>query len=255
LSALDSADRQEPNAAQAKSARLHEKIAALKEQMQHLKEVEIQLEATLDKQISLTDPDARSMKTRGTGIVGYNVQTAVDAKHHLIVAHEVVNTGTDRDQLSAMSELAQQEMGVEKLTAIADRGYFSSEEILACDQAGIDAIVPKTMTSNATADQRFGRADFIYDPHKNEYRCPAGQSLIWRFTSVEHGMTLHRYWSSNCQQCSLKSQCTPSPQRRVSRWEHEEVPYLYSGGMEKLSTMAVNFGGSRYLAIPEQRLL
>ncbi len=139
------------------------------------------------------------------------------------MAHEVTNTGTDRDKLSAMSELARQEMGVEKLSGIADRGYFNSKEILACDQAGIDAIVPKTMTSNATADQRFGRADFIYDPKKNEYRCPAGQSLIWRFTCIEHGMTFHKYWCSHCQQCPLKAQCTPSPQRRVTRWEHEEV--------------------------------
>jgi len=223
LIALDTADRQEPKAAQAKAARLNDKIAALREQMRSLKEIESQLEATPDKQISLTDPDARSMKTRGTGIVGYNVQTAVDAKHHLIVAHEVTNIGTDRDQLASMGKLAQQEMAVEKLTAIADRGYFKSEEILACEQAGIDVIVPKTVTSNATADQRFGRADFIYDPKRDEYRCPAGQALIWRMSSVEHGMTLHRYWSSNCKQCPLKKQCTPSTERRVARWEHEAV--------------------------------
>jgi transposase len=223
LSALDTADRQEPKAAQAKSARLNDKIAALKEQMRSLKEIEGQLEAAPDKQISLTDPDARSMKTRGNGIVGYNVQTAVDAKHHLIVAHEVTNIGTDRDQLASMGKLAQTEMGVDKLTVIADRGYFKSEEILACEQAGIDVIVPKTVTSGATADRRFGRADFIYDPKRDEYRCPAGQALIWRFSSIEHGMTLHRYWSSHCQQCPLKSRCTPSKNRRVARWEHEAV--------------------------------
>jgi transposase len=223
LSALDTADRQEPKAAQAKSARLHDKIAALKQEMQNLKAIETQLEAAPDHQISLTDPDARSMKTRGTGIVGYNVQTAVDTIHHLIVAHEVTNTGSDRNQLSAMSKLAQEEMGVEKLTAIADRGYFNGEEILSCDQAGIDVIVPKPVTSNATADKRYGKADFIYDAKKNEYRCPAGDRLIWRFTSVEHGMTMHRYWSSNCQQCPLKSACTPSAQRRITRWEHESV--------------------------------
>ncbi len=223
LTALDTADRQEPEAAKAKTVRLNEKIAALKAQMKALKEVEIQLEATPDKQISLTDPDARSMKTRGTGIVGYNVQTAVDAKHHLIVAHEVTNIGTDRDQLSSMSEQARTAMGSTQLTAIADRGYFKSEEILACERAGITVFVPKTTTSGAKADGRFDRADFIYDEQRDEYNCPAGQKLIWRFSSIERGMKLHKYWSSNCQQCALKQQCTPSTNRRMTRWEHEGV--------------------------------
>ncbi len=221
LSALDTADRQEPKAAQAKAARLNEKIAALKEQMRNLREIESQLEATPDKQISLTDPDARSMKTRGTGIVGYNVQTAVDAKHHLIVAHEVTNIGTDRDQSSPMGKLAKEEMDVEKLTAIFDQGYYNSEQILACEEAGIEVIVPKNVTSNATAEGRFGKADFIYDPERDEYRCPASQVLIWRFTNVEQGKTMHHYWTSHCKQCPLKAQCTPSTQRRVTRWEHE----------------------------------
>jgi hypothetical protein len=161
LIALDASDRQEPERKQATTVRLQEKIAALKHQMQALKEVEIKLEQAPDKQISLTDPDARSMKTRGTGVVGYNVQTAVDAKHHLIVAHDVTNVGIDRDQLSSMSERARTAMATESLTVIADRGYFKGEEILACHEAGIDVIVPKTVTSNATAEGRFCKADFI----------------------------------------------------------------------------------------------
>jgi len=220
---LDTADRQEPAVAKLRSERLEDKIIALKAQLKALKAIEIQLEATSDKQISLTDPDARSMKTRGTGIVGYNVQTAVDAKHHLIVAHEVTNIGSDRDQLSAMAKLARASMGVEELTAIADRGYFKGEEILACDEAGITAIVPKTTTSGAKADGRFDRADFIYDAEKNEYRCPAGQALIWRYATVERGLQLHRYWSSHCQQCAIKEKCTPGEQRRVTRWAHEDT--------------------------------
>lgn len=191
--------------------------------MQALKDIEVRLNASPDQQISLTDPDARSMKTRGTGVVGYNVQTAVEAKHHLIVAHEVTNTGTDRDQLSSMAAQARTAMGTEDLTVIADRGYFNSEEILACHEAEIAAIVPKIVTSNATAEGRFGREDFIYDAKNNEYRCPAGQRLIWRFSRIEKGLTLHRYWSSHCQQCSIKKKCTPSEQRRVSWWEHEAV--------------------------------
>ena len=223
LVALETADGQEPVIAKAKTERLHDKIAALKEQMQVLRDIEVQLNAAPDKQLSLTDPDARSMKTRGTGMVGYNVQTAVDAKHHLIVAHEVTNTGLDRDKLTSMSRLARAEMGVDNLTVVADRGYFKSEEILACHEAGITVFVPKSVTSAATADGRFGKDDFIYDAAKNEYSCPAGERLIWRYATVESGLRLHRYWSSNCQQCTLKDKCTPSIQRRVSRWEHQAV--------------------------------
>ncbi|MBD9357317.1 IS1182 family transposase [Methylomonas albis] len=223
LTELDTADRQEPAVAQPKAERLQDKIGALKAQMKALKDIEVQLNQTPDKQISLTDPDARSMKTRGTGIVGYNVQTAVDTEHHLIVEHEVINEGVDRSQLSSMAKKARSAMGVEDLTVIADRGYFKSEEILACHEAGITVIVPKTVTSIATADGRFGKADFIFDAEKNEYRCPAGEALIWRFSTIEKGLKLHCYWSSACQSCALKVQCTPSPQRRVKRWEHEGI--------------------------------
>jgi hypothetical protein len=202
---------------------LQDKIAALKEQMKALKEIEVRLNDTPDKQISLTDADARSMKTRGTGVVGYNVQTAVDATNHLIVAHEVTNIGIDRDQLTSMAKQARAAMGTEELTVIADRGYFKGEEIVACHEAGIIAIVPKTTTSSAKANGRFDRADFIYDPEKNEYRCPADQALIWRCSTVERGLKLHRYWSSNCKQCAIKEKCTPGVERRITRWEREDI--------------------------------
>ena len=220
---LDSADRQEPVVAKAKAERLHDKIAALKKQMKELKEIEVQLNETPDKQISLTDPDARSMKTRGTGIVGYNVQTAVDAKHHLIVAHQVTNVGVDFGHLASMAQQARTAMETADITVIADRGYFKSEQILACDEAGITAIVPKLVTSVAKADGRFDKADFNYDAGNNEYRCPAGQRLIWRFSAVERGLKIHRYWSSHCPRCAIKGKCTPSDYRRVSRWDHEAV--------------------------------
>lgn len=223
LTALDTADRQEPSIAKARTERLQDKIAALKAQMRTLKEVEVKLNETPDKQISLTDPDARSMKTRGNGIVGYNVQTAVDAKHHLIVAHEVTSIGSDRDQLTSMAIQARDAMGTQELTAIADRGYFKSEEIQASHEAGITVYVAKPETSSASADGRFARADFIYDVARNEYRCPAGENLIWRYETVEHGMKLHRYWSSKCKTCTMKMKCTPGEQRRISRWEHEAI--------------------------------
>jgi len=226
LSALETADRQEPaDFTEAKVQRLKEKLDKLKQQMAKLDTVETELQKTPDKQISLTDPDARSMATsgRGSGMVGYNVQTAVDTKNHLIVAHEVTNVGHDRSQLANMAHQAKAAIGTSDLNVVADRGYFSGEEIRKCHEAGITAFVPKCVTSGAKADGRFDKADFIYDATKNEYQCPAGQRLIWRFATVEHGLTLNKYWSSHCPQCPIKSQCTPSPYRRVSRWEHEDV--------------------------------
>ncbi len=223
LTALDTADRQEPTSSEAKTVRLEEKIAKLKVQMKELQAIEIRLNDSPDKQVSLTDPDARSMMTRGTGIVGYNVQTAVDAQHHLIVAHEVTNVGSDRDQLSSMAKQAREAMASDSLSVVADRGYFKGEEILACHNADITVYVPKPMTSGAKADGRFNNDAFIYDAAKNHYVCPAGETLIWRFSSVEKGMKLHRYWSSKCQGCALKTQCTPSKQRRVRRWEHAAI--------------------------------
>lgn len=223
LTALDAADRQEPTASEPSAVRLEEKIAKLKTQMKELQAIEIQLNESPDKQVSLTDPDARSMMTRGTGIVGYNVQTAVDTQNHLIVAHEVTNFGSDRDQLSSMAKQARDAMASETLAVVADRGYFKSEEILACHDADITAYVPKPMTSSAKADGRFNKDAFVYDATKNEYICPAGEALPWRFSSIEKGMNMHCYWSSKCQGCALKTQCTPSKNRRVRRWEHETV--------------------------------
>lgn len=226
LSALETADRQEKaDFTEAKIQRLQEKIAMLKQQMAKLDTIETDLQKTPDKQISLTDPDARSMATsgRGSGMVGYNVQTAVDTKNHLIVAHEVTNVGHDRNQLAKMAEKAKAVIGASELNVVADRGYFSGEEIRKCDAAGITAFVPKCVTSGAKADGRFDKADFIYDAAKNEYQCPAGQRLIWRFSGDERGLILHRYWSSQCPQCPIKAQCTPSDYRRISRWEHEDI--------------------------------
>jgi transposase len=193
--------------------------------MRKLKTLEVAVHAAPDKQISLTDPDARSMATTGkdTGLVGYNVQAAVDAKHHLIVAHEVTNIGNDRSQLSTMAKQAQAATGVRKLTAIADRGYFKGEEILACEAAGVTPIVPKPLTSGAKADGRFGKQDFVYDPKEDAYRCPAGEKMTWRYSNVEAGRKLHNYWTTKCAACALKPKCTPAKERRVKRWEHEAV--------------------------------
>src|SRR5882724_3645475 len=192
LAQLETADRHGDAVPEVKVARLKDKIRKLKEEVTRLNAINAEMMKSEDKQISLTDPDARSMATSGkdTGIVGYNVQTAVDTKNHLIVAHEVTNVGTDRHQLSNMAEQARAATGIAELTVVADRGYFSGEEILACDQAGITPFVPKPLNSNSKAEGRFGKPDFIYIASDDEYRCPAGQRLIKRFTTVEAGMTL-----------------------------------------------------------------
>lgn len=222
LTEMDTADRQQSDVAEARTARLSEKIKTLKAQMGDLKQIQDQLEQTPAGQISLTDPDARAMATSTSrGLVGYNVQTAVDTTHHLIVAHEVTNTGSDRRQLSKMAEQAKVAMGASELQAIADRGYFNGDEILACEKAGITPFVSKPMTSSAKAEGRFDKDDFIYDPKSDEYICPAGSRLIWRFAREEDGYLISRYWSSDCPRCPIKEKCTPGKNRRVRRWEHE----------------------------------
>jgi transposase len=226
LQQLDAADRQEPSEAlKTKTEQLKEKIEKLKQEMQRLVGLQAVMLATPDQQISLTDPDARSMATsgRGSGVVGYNVQVAVDIKNHLILAHEVTNVGTDRSQLSPMAKAAKVALGVEKLDAIADRGYFSGEEILACENAGITVTLPKPMTSTSKTEGRFGKQDFRYVGDEDVYICPAGETLPYRYTTEENGLILHRYWTNACQGCPIKQTCTTAKERRISRWEHEHV--------------------------------
>jgi transposase len=226
LSQLDTADLQQPSEVlAAKTAHLKEKLAKLAPEVERLKAMEKEMLATPDQQISLTDPDSRSMATsgRGSGVVGYNVQVAVDTEHHLIVAHEVTNTGSDRSQLANIASQAKDVLGADRLDAVADRGYFNSPEILACEQANITVTLPKPMTSGAKADGRFGKQDFAYLPTKDVYRCPAGEKLTYRYTNEESGRTLRHYWTTACPQCPLKSQCTSGPERRIRRWEHEHV--------------------------------
>jgi transposase len=226
LQALDTADRLEGEEAQFRSDRIKERLASLRKQVRDLQVMETRLVEAPDGQISLTDPDARAMATngKGTGMVGYNVQAVVDAEHHLIVAHEVTNQGHDRAQLANMATQAKSAMEAEHLKVLADRGYFSGEEILACEQAGATPYVPRPLTSGAKADGRFGKQDFVYSPEQDVYRCPAGEVLSRRMTTVENGQTIHRYWNlSSCRSCALKPECTPAKERRISRWEHEAV--------------------------------
>jgi transposase len=226
LAALDRADREEGDVAEAKTSRIADKIAGLRRQMQALKAMEQQVQAAPDQQVSLIDPDARSMATsgRGTGMVAYNVQTAVDTEHHLIVAHEVTNQGYDRSQLVPMGLKAWQATGCETITALADRGYFSGDQVLACEGTGVVPVVPKTETSSGTKRGFFTRADFVYDAEHDHYVCPAGQTLTKATRRAGHAedFDFYRHLSA-CLTCPLKPKCTPTKLRRVKRWEHEGV--------------------------------
>jgi hypothetical protein len=226
FSQLDTADLQEPSEALAvKTAHLKDKLAKLASEMERLKAIERAMLASPDQQISLTDPDSRSMATsgRGSGVVGYNVQVAVDTEHHLIVTHEVTNTGSDRSQLAKVASQAKEVLGADRLDVVADRGYFNSPEILACAQADITVTLPKPMTSGAKSDGRFGKQDFVYQSAEDVYRCPAGEKLTYRYTNEEDGKMLRRYWTTACPHCPLKARCTTGPERRITRWEHEHL--------------------------------
>jgi transposase len=226
LAQLDTADLQEPSEElAAKTAHLKEKLVKLESEMQRLAAVEKLMLASPDQQISLTDPDSRSMATsgRGSGVVGYNVQVAVDTQHHLIVAHEVTNDGSDRAQLANVGSRAKDALSVDKLEAVADRGYYSGEEILACHKAGVAVTLPKPMTSGIEARGRFGKQDFVYLGDEDVYRCPAGEKLKYHYTNEEDGQRLRRYWTNACRDCALKPRCTSGKERRITRWEHEHV--------------------------------
>jgi transposase len=226
LAQLDTADLQEPSEGlAAKTVHLKEKLGKLASEMQKLEAHEKAMLASPDQQISLTDPDSRSMATsgRGSGVVGYNVQTVVDTEHHLIIAHEVTNSGTDRAQLANMGKQAKAVLGVDKLEAVADRGYYTGEELKACDDAGIAVTLPKPNTTGMEAKGRFGKHDFAYLAGHDVYRCPAGELLAYWLTTVDGERTIRRYTTRACGSCQLKPRCTTAKNRVISRWEHEQV--------------------------------
>ncbi len=243
LAKLDAVDKEEPEIPEVTAKELKQKIASMEAKMEALEGYQAEVEAHPDKQVSLTDPDCRSMMKAGGGsTVGYNVQTAVDSKHHLIVAHEVTNATTDRSQLSSMAVQARealtapvqqqtiiegeqdQETGTRQaLLVVADPGYYEGEEIVECYEAGITALVPKTNTSGSKAKGRYSKEDFRYDAKANEYICPAGERLTHRFDSVEEGKTLSVYWTTRCSDCPLKADCTTGKERRIKRWEKEHI--------------------------------
>jgi len=224
LSKLDAADRNEPALPAAKVARLQERIIKLKEQMEELKAIDAKVQKAPDAQVSLTDPDARSMRHRGGGIVGYNVQTAVDVEHHLIVAHEVTSSGSDRGQLVKMANRARLAIGGEEITVVADRGYYGGDQLLECANNGITTYVPKPLTSSGIKRRFFIKQDFIYDIKNDVYICPAGQSLTKgaHRSDRQSDINFYRHLSA-CSNCHLKQRCTTEKLRRIRRWDQEDV--------------------------------
>jgi len=226
LAQLETADRQAPTMALVvKEMHLEQKLVKIKEEMAKLDAHEKRMLASPDEQISLTDPDSRSMATsgRGSGVVGYNVQVAVETENHLIIAHEVTNSGSDRAQLANMAAQAKEVLQVDALEAVADRGYYNSPEILKCEELGVTVTLPKPMTSGAKSEGRFGKQDFEYLADEDAYRCPAGKRLTYRFSRQEDGKQMRVYWTTMCGACPLQSKCTTGNERRIKRWEHERV--------------------------------
>jgi transposase len=210
---------------EARLSRVVKKLAHYRKEARSLRAVEQRMDATGETQVSLTDPDCRAMATtsKQPRVVGYNVQSVVETKHHLIVAHEVTNLGYDRDALSMMARAAKDVMASESIEAVADKGYYSGEEIVAAEKAGIAVTVSKPNTSNAGAAGRFDKADFVYVAADDIYICPAGERLTYRMTSEHDGKMVRMYWTSACADCPVKHRCTTGKERRVRRWEHEAI--------------------------------
>jgi len=222
LARLDAADREEPEIREVTAAELRQKIASMEAKMEELKVHEAEVEAHPDHQVSLTDADARSMMKAGGGsTVGYNVQTAVDSKHHLIVAHEVTNAPSDRSQLASIADQAKTALDAKTLTVVADPGYYKGEEIVACKKKGIQALVKKVDTSGKRAKGQYTRSDFRYDAEQDEYVCPAEERMPYKFTTEEKGKTLRVYMTFKCPDCPLKAKCTTGKERRIRRWVNE----------------------------------
>jgi hypothetical protein len=224
LGELDKQDQTEAATPTSTATMLQEKIAALRTRRDTYNALLTQLTERGETQVSLTDPESRSMKVRGGVDVCYNVQTAVDDKHKLIVAYDVTNDATDRDCLSPMAKAANEVLGAADLQVIADQGYYNGPEIAACLDAGITPTVPRPITSANAKLGLFTKDDFTYEASLDQYRCPAGAILTYRFSTVEQGRGMRYYSTSACKGCALKPQCTRNKEsRRITRWEQEGI--------------------------------
>lgn len=225
LKDLDRQDKQEAGQRSLSREELKEKIERYKERRAQYEELKNDLEQSGESQVSLTDPESRSMRV-GHGVeVSYNVQIVVDQKNKLLVEHEVTNEVIDLGQLSTMAKKAKETLGVETLEVVADGGYYNGEEVKACEQSGITAYVPKPNTSSNLKRGLFTKEDFIYEPDKDCYRCPAGKELSYRYQTLEQGRLMRSYEISGCKSCELRSKCSINKKgiRSIKRWVDEAI--------------------------------
>jgi transposase len=227
LDSLEQQDRAEESddTPPSSAADLRAKIQTLQERRAKYQALQTDLKESGAKQVSLTDRDARSMVTHHNSTdVCYNVQTAVDEKHQLIVEHEVTNDPTDHAHLAEMAVRAKETLGVEKLEVVADMGYYDGAEVKQCAEAGITTYIPKPITSVNQKRGLFTKQDFSYDEAKDCYRCPAGAELTFRYESFELNRQIRYYTTSKCLGCPLRSKCTTNKRgRRISRWVDEKL--------------------------------
>jgi transposase len=227
LEALDQADREEGDQPEESPAELVKKLTQLRQQQQRNQERLQKLQESGKTQLAEVDEDARLLTKRGQTVAGYNVQTAVDKKHKLLVVCEATQDGNDENQLVPMAKAAKDVLEVEQLEVSADRGYFNRPQIKECVEAGITPYVPETHPcDHAKTQGRFGRDSFEYDPDKNIYRCPQKQELHPGSLVEKNGKNVFRYRSSVpiCAKCPVKEKCLPpkTGYRQLTRWEHED---------------------------------
>ena len=226
LKALDEADEQEQDSEKPTAEELEEKIEWLTRRKEFYAELEEQMEESGESQVSLTDPDARSMKlgtSRGTE-VAYNVQISVDGKHMLIVDHEVTNECNDLMQLSPMAVRAKEALEVKSLQVLADKGYYSKTEIKECVDEAIVPYIPQRESSSNSRAGLYGKEDFRYDAENDCYWCPAGKALPFSYLTTSNGQQVRVYIAKGCPKCALKNKCHRNKySRRIKRWVDEAV--------------------------------
>lgn len=228
LAGLDAQDREEAptvEAAKPSAKELREKIERLRERKEKYQKLKVDLAESGEKQVSLTDPDARSMINHHNATdVCFNVQTAVDAKHKLIVDHETTNDPTDHAHLAEMALRAKETLGVEQLEVVADMGYYDGAEVKQCADAGITTYIAKPLTSVNKKRGLFTKQDFQYDQEKDCYHCPQGEELTFRYDAIEANRHIRYYATPQCRGCPIKEKCTTSKAgRRITRWVDEQL--------------------------------
>src|SRR5215468_8587251 len=224
LQALDTADSEAPSRPDLTVSVLQERIAQFRERKQEYEKVQQALLASGESQISLTDPDSRSMPIAQGVDVCYNVEMVVDSKHKLIVTHEVTTAVTDKDQLAPMAKAAKQVLEVEELDAVADKGFSNGEQVKECGGADIQAYIPQPHTSRNQHKGLFTKDDFRYDKARDSYWCPQGEELTFRFETEEKGRATRYYATSACGGCPIKARCTENKGgRRITRWADEHL--------------------------------